>query len=463
MHNFTKACLLFSVLLMLCSCSKEQNYTAYFGGQVVNPRTPYVIFSKDNKVIDTIKLNKDNRFFVKFDSLSPGLYSFKHDPDYQYVYFDRNDSLMVSINTADFDQSIVFSGRGEAKNNFMMELFIQQETDRHKAYDFYNYDYERFRKAIDSTYSLREAFYKQNKETLKWSEGFDFYAQQRVKLNYYTKREYYPYVHARRTGEEIKSKLPKDFYAYRKTLNFNDSRLTDFSPFQRYLTAMLNNMAITRSYKNGNVQEDALRDNINKLNIADSMFGKNEGIKNDVLNNIAFNYLLEDQNIVNNQKFLERYLQLSTDNNPDNEIKKIGNAIKQLKEGNKLPAIALVDSTNKAFDIDNDIKKETVIFFWTSCARAHLVNVYQRVEELKKQHPNVHFIGVNVDNDTEWKKTMGLYNFDAAQQLRTTDFAALRNKWVFTKINRTIVLNSNGTIKNAFTNLLDTRFEEFLK
>jgi hypothetical protein len=206
-----------------------------------------------------------------------------------------------------------------------------------------------------------------------------------------------------------------------------------------------------------------LRDNIIKLNIADSIFSKNTVIKNDVLNNIAFNYLLEDQNIVSNQKFLDRYMQLSTDTKPDNEIRKIGNAIKLLKEGSKLPAVALVDANNKAFNIDNDITKETVIFFWTSCARAHLENVYKRVELLKKQHPNVEFIAVNVDNDIEWKKTMGLYNFDTALQLRTTDFNGLRNKWVFTKINRTIVLNSNGTIKNAFTNLLDEKFADFLR
>lgn len=462
MSNFTKAGLLFSLLLILSSCSKEENYTAYFGGQVLNPRTPYVLFSKDNKVIDTIPLDKNNNFFIKFDSLTPGLYSFKHDPDYQYVYFDKNDSIIVSINTADFDQSLVFSGRGEKKNNFMMDMFIQQETDRHKAYDVYNYGYDRFKKTIDSTFNLRQAFYKKNKDEIKWSSGFDFYAQSRLKLNYYTKREYYPYIHARRTGEEVKSQLPKDFYSYRKTINFNDPKLTNFSPFLRYLTAMLNNMSITRSYKNGDVKEDALRDNIVKLKIVDSMFS-NKIAKNEVLNTIAFNYLLEDQNIVNNQKFLEQYLKLSTDNSPDNEIKKIGEAIQKLKEGSKLPEISLVDSTNKAFDIDNDIEKETVIFFWTSCARAHLENVYQKVQALKKQHPNINFIAVNVDTDAEWKKTMGKYSFDDAQQLRAIDFNILRDKWVITKINRTIILNGDGTIKNAFTNLLDEQFGSYLK
>ena len=463
MPKTLQAGMLVPLLLLLYSCgSKEENYTAYFGGQVQNPRTPYVLFSKDNKVIDTLPLDKDNRFFIKFDSLTPGLYSFKHDPDYQYIYFDRNDSLMVSINTADFDQSIVFSGRGERKNNFMMDLFIQQENDRHKSYDVYNYKYPDFKKAIDSSFSVRDAFYKKTKKEVKWSEGFDFYAKTRLMLNYYTKKEYYPYIHARRTGEDIKSQLPKDYYAHRKTIKFEDNRLTDFSPFLRYLNGMLNNLAITHSFKKGNVQENPLRDNISKLAIADSIF-KKPAIKNEILNNIAFSYLLEDQNIVNNKTFLDRYMQLSTDNSSDNEIRKIGESIKNLNEGSKLPQIGLVDISNKPFNISNDINKETVIFFWTSCARAHLENVYHRVEDLKKQHPNVEFIAVNVDNDAEWKKTMASYNFANALQLRATDFDSLRHKWVFTKINRTIILNADGTIKNGFTNLLDAKFTELLR
>jgi len=462
MPNYIKTYLVLSLILLLTSCKKDDNYTAYFGGEVINPRTPYIIFSKGNQVIDTIPLDKNNRFSVKFDSLAPGLYSFKHDPDYQYVYFDKNDSLNVSIDTNDFDQSITFSGRGDRKNNFMTELVIMNEVDRHRSYDIYNYEYDKFSKTIDSAYAIRENFYAKNKEDIKWSKGFDYYAKARLKLNYFAKKEYYPYVHARRTGEQFDaSVLPKDYYNFRKSVDRNDDRLVNFSPFIRYLTGMLNNMAITRGYKKGDLQENSVGNNIDKLNIADSLF-TNKNVKNEILNTIAFNYLLEDQNIANNQKFLERFLALSTDTNKDNEIRKIGKALKQLNAGSKLPAVALVDTKNKAFDADTGISKETVIFFWTSCAKAHMDKVQEKVSELKKKHPKVNFVAVNVDTDAEWKKTVGRYNFADAQQLRATDFHELKDRWVFTKINRTIILNADGTIKNAFTNLLDAKFTDAL-
>ena len=449
------------LLLLLSSCAKEADYSAYFSGEVINPHTRYVLFSKGNKVIDTLKLDENNRFFIKFDSLAPGLYSFKHDPEYQYVYFDKNDSLMVTVNTADFDHSVTFSGRGDRKNNFMMELYMLNEIDRHKAYDIYNYDYPDFSKNIDSTYALRKAFYNKNKKDIHWSEDFDFYAKSRLDLNYFSKKEYYPYVHARRSGQDITPSLPKDYYNYRKKVDVNSAKLIGFSPYMRYLNARLNNMAITRHFTVNSVVEDALENNVDKLNIADSLF-TNKSVKNEALNTVAFNYLLEDQNITNNQKFLNRYMQLSTDKGSDNEIRKIGQAIKKLKVGSKLPLIDLVDINGKEFNIDNDIKKEAVIFFWTSCARAHIERVTQKVTELKKLHPGIEFIAVNVDNDAEWKKTMSLYKFNDVLQLRSANFDALRKKWVITKINRTIILNADGTIKNAFTNLLDSDFSKSL-
>jgi len=462
MSYLYKTCLLFCLLMSLASCTKEEDYSAYFGGEVINPRAPYVLFSRGNKVIDTIPLDKNNHFFVKFDSLTPGMYSFKHAPDYQYVYFEKNDSINLTVDTDDFDRSIVFSGRGERKNNFMMEQYMLNESDRHNSYEIYNFDFKTFTKKIDSVYASRKAFYQKNKAAVKWSAGFDFYAKSRMDFSYLARKEYYPYIHARRTGEDISPLLPKDYYNFRKTINFNDQKLSSFTPFMRYLSGMLNNMAITRNFKKeGGLQENSLRDNISKLDIADSIFTDQE-VKNEILNNIAFNYLLEDQNILNNQKFLDRYMQLSTDDSDNNEIRKIGKAIKELKPGSKLPDVGLVDANNKPYNLTQSINKETVIFFWTSCAKAHLENVYKRVEKLKQEHPNVDFIAINVDKPAEWKRVMAEMPFISGQQIRALSQQEIKNKWVFTKINRTIILNPDGTIKNAFTDLLDLKFSQNL-
>lgn len=459
MQYTLKTLLYLTILAALTACGNgEDAYTAYFGGEISNPRVSYVVLSYADQNIDTIPLDENNRFFIKFDSLAPGLYSFKHGADYQYVFFDRNDSLMVSVNSADFDRSIVFSGRGEQKNNFLMELYLLHEEDRTKGYGIYDYSYNDFKKAIDSTYALRKAFYERSKQGIKWSDDFDYFALNRLNFNYFTKREYYPYIHARRTGKDVRPYLPDDFYHFRNSINFDDPKLTQFSPFVRYLTAMLNNMAISRGQRGNDKAENSLRDNIAKLNIADSIFS-NENIKNEILDNIAFSYLLEDQNIANNQKFLQHFMQVSTDDSEANEIKRMSKAIQRLNKGARLPQVELVDAGNKYYGIENDIGKETVIFFWTGCAQTHMKMVFDKVASLKNEHPHVNFIAVNVDKDEEWRKIPNFTAFEHAMQLRAANFNVLKEKWVLTKINRTIILNADGTIKNAFTDLMSNDFK----
>ena len=139
-YNFIKFIVCFVLLTSLISCKDGfmgANHVAYFGGEIENPKNNFVVFMKNNKAVDTFYLDKNNRFFHKFDSLTPGLYSFKHDPEYQYVFFDKNDSLMIRLNSNDFDNTLMFCGRGDEKNNFMMELFLKDIKLKDDLFDIY--------------------------------------------------------------------------------------------------------------------------------------------------------------------------------------------------------------------------------------------------------------------------------------------------------------------------------------
>ena len=454
-----------TVFVLFISCGKEfkkNNYTAYFGGEVTNPTNPYVLFCKDTVVIDSAKIDKDNRFFIKFDSLTPGMYSFKNAPEYQYVYFDKNDSIMVRINAKDFDNSIVFCGRGDQKNNFLMELYLKNEDDRSRIFEIFDYGVSDFQKNIDSSFQSRKKFYTQKKEQIQWSEGFDSYALAALNFHHYSKKEIYPLAHQMRTGSDIYEQLPKDFYDYRKTIDFNNSKLPSYAPFVNYLSHMLDNVASIHYHNHLTPVDLALRTNINKLNIADTLI-KNKALKNALLNNIAFSYLLEDQNMVNNRKFLETYHKYSTDRSKNNEILKLGNAIELLKSNYQLPQVAFVDRANRRIMSRDFDKKKTVIFFWTEDLSSHLISAHKKVLALQKKYPDYQFIAINLDkNQDAWNILLSKYKFDGITELRAADFEDLKAKWAIMKVHRTIILNQDGTIKNAFTNIFDVNFEKEL-
>ncbi len=470
MTNFIKLKFLVITTISICStffsCKKTSDtkeFQAYFGGEVTNPSSDYVLFCKDAEVIDSVKLDKNNRFFMSFDSLSPGLYSFKNEPEYQYVYFDKNDSIMVHIDAKDFDNSLAFCGRGDQKNNFLMELYLKNEADKNKMFTLFDYDFDKFNKVIDSTHVENTKFYQANKEEIKWSDEFDKFAKASLDFNYYTKKELYPKVHGMRTGNDVYETIPNNYYDFRKSINFNDDKLCDYAPFIMYVSHMLNNKATILYHNHLTEVDKELKTNINKLNIVDTLI-KNEKVKNKILNNIAFQYLLEDQNVVNNNIFIDKYYKLSSDKSHKNEILKIGNAIQLLRPNFELPIVNLIDVNGKTISSDQLFKRETVIFFWTQKLSSHLEATHKKLLSLRQKYPNYQYVAVNLDkNQDAWTKTLSKYKFDGIREYRCIDFEDLKAKWAITKVHRTIILGKKGLIKNAFTNIFDVKFEEELK
>lgn len=464
--NYIKYFLPLYLLLFSCftSCKKgfeATDYVAYFGGEVLNPQNNYVVFLKDNEVIDTIFLDKDNRFMHKFDSLAPGLYTFKHDPEYQYVYFDKNDSLMVRMNAFDFDNSIVFCGRGDEKNNFLIEMYLKNEEDKATMFTIFDRNVKSFIKNIDSSFAIRKSFYLKRKAEIGWNESFDAVAKASLDFHHITKKEIYPYAHQFRTGENIRKELPRDYYSHRKEVDFENNDLTNYSPFVKYVSMMLTNMAHEKN--KGDFDENSIENNIEKLNITNSII-KNEKVKNVILNNIALMYLLEDQNMYNNTKFIDRYFQLSTDSKLEKEIKTIYNSVQNLKVGNRLPEIELVDAGNNKIRLSSKIKKPTVLYFWTTHAESHMAIAHQKINDLKVKYPNYDFIAINID-DTQpnWNNALKKFKLNMDEELHANNFEAIRNLWVITKVHRIIILNADGTIKNGFANLFDVNFENNLQ
>ncbi len=464
--NYIKYFLPLSIALFssLTSCKEEfedDNYTAYFGGEIINPQEKFILFMKDNEVIDTIFLDQNNRFMHKFDSLAPGLYSFKHNPEYQYVYFDKNDSLMVRLNTFDFDNSVVFCGRGDQKNNFLMELYLKNEADKSLMFDVFDKDVKNFTKNIDSSFALRKSFYLKKKAEIGWDKNFDVIAEASLDFHHVTKKEIYPYAHQFRTGQSIRTKLPKNYYDHRKHVDFNNIVLTNYSPYIKFVSSMLNNVALQNNKQDLN--ENSLENNIIKLNITDTLI-KNEKVKNAVLNNVAMMYLLEDQNMYNNKKFIQRYLELSTNTEQEKEISDIYKAVQNLKVGNTLPKIELIDDNNKPFDLQKAIKKPTVLYFWTSAAESHNIAAHKKAQEFKAKFPNYDFIAINInDTDAKWKNALKKQNLNTINELHAVNFEAIKKLWVITKVHRVIILNADGTIKNGFANFFEVNFQENLK
>jgi len=88
-----------------------------------------VTLYQGNKPIEMFQLDEKLRFQKKYDSLPMVFLNWNIFLNIKHYLLEEGDSLWVRINAAAFDESIVYSGSGASKNNFLMELFLKQEKE----------------------------------------------------------------------------------------------------------------------------------------------------------------------------------------------------------------------------------------------------------------------------------------------------------------------------------------------
>src|SRR5690606_39343613 len=67
-----------------------------------------------------------------------------------------------------------------------------------------------------------DLFYQEKKKEMLWSDDFDLFARAIADYSYYAKKEFYPIAYKRRSQEKEFPQLSKEFYNYRKNIDFNN-------------------------------------------------------------------------------------------------------------------------------------------------------------------------------------------------------------------------------------------------
>jgi peroxiredoxin len=460
--------LIFIVSSFSCQENKEiDRNTTFFGGQIVNPNGNYVFLFKDNRIIDSIKIDENNRFLLQIDSLESGLYNFKHDPEYQYVFIEPGDSILIRLNTLEFDESLVFSGRGAEKNNFLIETFINSENERSLFYDLYDLNPTDFEHALDSLRTEKIVGYNKLKKNNTLSVEANELILASIDYPYYTAKEVYPFAHKNKAGKPIANELPVNFYSFRDEVDKNNKNLSHFRSYINYLTLYFNNLSYEAcaSDCHDTISEKPLHYNVHKLKLIDSVVHY-DTIKNILLRNTAYSYLFSNHEHSNDKIFLKEFFKYSSNANHDHEIDDLYHSIQNIQKGKQLPTLYLFNTSRDSIHINlsHAKNKTTVYYFWSAERPRHLRSLRKKIPELQALNPKVDFVGININESHEdWIKAIKLYGLDRKTQFRTTNLPEMRKNLVMPKnLNTTIIVDSKGNIIDAFANIYDAAFEKEL-
>ena len=458
MHKNLLYIILFTALIS-CNTKKKKSPTTFFAGEIVNPTNDYVVLHKDDIIIDSCKLDENNRFAFNLNSIVEGLYHFDHNPELQYVYLKQGDSLMIRLNTSDFDESLVFSGIGEETNNFLLEMFLAYEEESPIINSYYILNPKKFASKIDSLRQHKLILLQELQTEIKLSDKSLEIINANIDYNYYAFLEKYPFKHKQRIGKKEVEKLPENFYDYRKNLDFNKKSLTYFRPYYNFMKYHFGNLSymscakICENYPESFTRQ--LHYNKHKLKLIDSLVIE-KNLRDNLFRFVAMDYLLNTHdNDVNNNIFIKEFHNLSENNKHISEINSLYKSIQNLQPKLNIPNLSVYNTEGEKVYLQDICKKKNVIlYFWSGTRKKHFNNITKRVKSLEDKKNNEYvFYGINLNTDsTRWLTMIDNKNLERKNQYRATNDKALSDALIVDKLNKAIVIK-DGVIVDAFSNL----------
>lgn len=453
--------LLFALFLTTLGCKKTENntHTVRFAGEIVNPTSEYVVLMKGRHVIDSAKLDGRNMFSFMLDSIENGLYNFQHEPEHQYVYLERGDSLLVRLNTSDFDESLVFSGTNEVVNNFMLELFLADEEVENIMHDkYYELDVDDFSTEIEKLRKEKLGYLDEVRSESYMSDKAYEIVKASINYTFYRFKEIYPFAHKKKMGQQVVHEMPEGFYAYRKHINYNNDDLVYLRPYYNFMKSHFGNISYMTCAQgcdtNGIGLRNPLHFNRHKLLVIDSLVQTKE-LRDNLFRNVAIDYLLRSHDAPhNNEVFIKEFEAVSANNAHQDEITSLYKAIQNISPNNPVPQVELLNfkgDTVAMADISKN--RKTIYYFWSSSNKRHYEDIFKRVTELNGQNVSYDLVGINLRAESnEWKGIIRHYQLDPEKQFMAMNTKDATEKLVVWPMNKCIVTH-DVVIVDAFSNI----------
>ncbi|MEK9740139.1 MAG: hypothetical protein VW262_03025 [Flavobacteriaceae bacterium] len=446
--------------LALFACSPSNPKTGlFFAGQIINPSSRQITLYQGDQTVDIVALDENLRFEKQYDSMVSGIYKLEHLPEYQTLLLETGDSLWVRINAAAFDESIVFSGLGASKNNFLMELFLKQEEETRFLSSKYSSSSKTFNRILDS-------LVKDKKNIWIIMDSLNTLSPIAQKV---TQAAYiYPYASIRERyallrGLQWNSYEDSVYFGYRKYLSFEDTDLAYFDPYVNYILNFISVEAQDRSLPYFQ-QKSTTNFNIRRLEVLDRNI-KGSLLRNNLARAIALEEILTFENHSQHERFLQFYSTVNTSPNYLAEVLDLHTDISLMEPKKTLPEIEL-ENTHREIVSSMLLANgnPTVIYFWSQTQMNHYRDTLERVKQMEDQYPSIRFVGICIQPFNNMvEQVHEMLEVRKTDQFALVDFEKAGKAWVLTLLNKAIVLDQKGKIVEGFGNFLDNDFELILK
>ncbi len=416
------------IVLVFAICIAP-TYSQSINGTVTNASKDVKLSLRtiNKRVVKEIPL-QGNSFNTSDLEIREGFYKFRKDNNSVYVYLKPDYKLHINFDAKDFNKTVSFSGQGAEANNYLLakkKILKERWKNSESFYKEGETKYLSIIKSIDK--ELKVLLNKVNDASFKNNEAIN------LRFNYLQNLYNYSVSAVSHTGKPVTPST--DFLKPLQELNYNDADLYDQYP----------------SYKT--LASDYWHDLLKKAKSFESMDAEFSKISTSQL----FVDVIVDAyyRISDTPEKAKWYYQLIEKHVPNQSfVEKAKIKFEKLSTtaiGQKAPAFTFKDRNGKDVSLEDFKGKYVLIDIWaTWCTPCLRELPYLKKIEKKYHGKNIAFIGLSVDNKTEydlWQQTLKDKEMNGIQLFTDKAFESdFVSDFGVTSIPRFILISPEGKI-----------------
>lgn len=174
-----KVLLLSFIAALLIGCAQTGSNFALLSGKITEPNSQKLhIIDDSGNVAREITVKEDGTFSDTIFNAN-GFFTINDGKESTTLYLENGYNLSLSIDTKQFDETIVFEGKGAEANNYLAQKFLENEQVTGNYQDLYGLDEKQFIEKTSTLYAglekklkgLPEKFVEMERKNLQYGKA----------------------------------------------------------------------------------------------------------------------------------------------------------------------------------------------------------------------------------------------------------------------------------------------------
>lgn len=396
-----------------------------------------------------VSLDKSGNFKLSFPWNKAKPAKLTISEQYTNLFLVPKDSLLVTVDYSHFAETIHYTGRGSADNNYLAADLLADFEKKANRYTAFN-DANKYKLYVDSIENLNKEFIKANYSP-DFTQEFRSYITATTKYRFINPRWMYQVGYDPKAKQFFYKQVPENYFDFLKNINLNDEEAFDNPSYTSALRRYLSQMHDSKIEIPDSLPEFERI----KMRVKQNYDNRKSIFKNKVLDYQLTTYLNDQLGlIVADSKFADELIRdyRATCQTPEyiSMIDSLYVKVNKLTAGKQAPDFTLTDMNGKSVSLSSFKGKVVFIDFWATwcvpCIAA--MPQTQRMEEKFKSNNDVVFLNVNVSDDiARWKKFVTKENMQGENLFATKEQSDnLFKSYNFTGIPHYVLIDKQGKI-----------------